>query len=261
MMNLIMRICFIYGVFVLSGCVAGPYGGGVAFVNPVSAINDRQTEVEMEKQQPKVYGPPQVIYRIDKERYFTLEEYTHCENGKTFYNNKAKGIHTQISPSSGYLFKGRLFWLSSRDDYLAFPTTANDNKAACKGSDKGCINIIAVTTDGGKTLSSLPYGSYTQDPNGDTEKYDILVMNDGFYLIYYRGSNRGYPVVDRWTFNPRNASRVDVAGNEYELFRPGEQVPVGGFYKMSLSKFYPKDGMQKMQCDRSLEPVRTGELK
>ncbi|WP_434093137.1 T6SS immunity protein Tli3 family protein [Pantoea anthophila] len=91
-----------------------------------------------------------MIYRIDDNRYFTLEEYTRCENGKTFYNNKAKGIHVMILPSSGYLFKGRMFWLSSRDDYLAFPVTRNNNNATCIGSDKGCLNIIAVTTDGGK---------------------------------------------------------------------------------------------------------------
>lgn len=150
MINLIMRFCFIYVVSVLSGCVVGPYGGGVAFVNPFSAMKDTQKEPEKKKQQPEVYGPPQIIYRIDKDRYFTLEEYTRCENGKTFYNNEAKGIHIQITLSSGYLFKGRLFWLSNRDDYLAFPITANDNKAACKGSDKGCLNVVAVTTDGGK---------------------------------------------------------------------------------------------------------------
>ena len=109
MTNLIMRINLIYSVFVLSGCVAGPYGGGVAFVNPFSAMSDTQKEPEKKKQQPEVYGPPQIIYHIDKERYFTLEQYTRCENGKTFYNNKAKGIHTQIAPSSGYLFKGRFF--------------------------------------------------------------------------------------------------------------------------------------------------------
>lgn len=34
MMNLIIRVCFISGVFVLSGCVAGPYGGGIVFGLP-----------------------------------------------------------------------------------------------------------------------------------------------------------------------------------------------------------------------------------
>ncbi|WP_434087933.1 T6SS immunity protein Tli3 family protein, partial [Escherichia coli] len=50
---------------------------------------------------PPVYGPPQVIFRIDDNRYFTLENYTHCENGQTFYNNKAKNIHVKILDASG----------------------------------------------------------------------------------------------------------------------------------------------------------------
>lgn len=250
MMNLIMRICFIYSVFVLSGCVAGPYGGGVVLVNPFSTMNDTQKKPEKEKKQPEVYGPPQIIYRIDKERYFTLEEYTRCENGKTFYNNTKKGIHTQIAPSSGYLFKGRLFWLSSRDDYLAFPVTANDNKAACKGSDKGCLNVVSVTTDGGKTLRTLPYGGYTQDLNGTTKNYDMLVTNDSFYLIYYRGKNRSYPVVNRWDFNEKNTSMVTASEREYDLFKPGEPVPIGGFYKIDLSKFNSENKSLTMSCKR-----------
>ena len=252
MMNLIMRMCFIYSVFVLSGCVAGPYGGGVAFVNPFSAMNDTQTEPKKKKQQPEVYGTPQIIYRIDKERYFTLEEYTRCENGKTFYNNTKKGIHTQIAPSSGYLFKGRLFWLSNRDDYLAFPITANDNKAACKGSDKGCLNVISVTTDGGKTVHSVTYGSNTQDPNGDTKDYDMLVTDDGFYLIEFSGDERVAEdgTTWRWVFDPDEESTKlngypGVIGPKYQ-----EKLPMDDISNVKQIK---------MQCDRNLEPIQFSE--
>ncbi|MGK3144626.1 T6SS immunity protein Tli3 family protein [Pantoea sp. C2G6] len=244
-MSPVMRVCFISGMFSLSGCVAGPYGGGVAFVNPFPAMSNQQTKPEKKKQQPVVYGPPQIIYRIDKERYFTLEEYTRCENGKTFYNNKAKGIHTQIAPSSGYLFKGRLFWLSGRDDYLAFPVTANDNKAACMGSDKGCVNIIAVTTDGGKKLRSVNYGSNTQNPNGDTEKYDMLVTNEGFYMIKYyfheRSPTDAYAL--KWTFSPAT-----------ETSNPAYPGVTGPIYQPELSFDVSQVTQETMQCDRSLEP-------
>ncbi|WP_072062496.1 hypothetical protein [Pluralibacter gergoviae] len=243
----------------LSGCVAGPYGGGVALgVPPLSDVFHSEPSKEKDKNvPPPVYGPPQVIYRIDKDRYFTLEEYTRCENGNTFYNNKAKGIHIQIAPSSGYLFKGRLFWLSTRDDYLAFPLTANDNKAACMGSDKGCLNVVAVTTDGGKTLHSVTYGSNTQDPNGDTKDYDMLVTDEGFYLIYYRGRGRVYPVIDGWNFDKGNWLGVVRSEDAYSLFSPGEKMPVGGFFKIDMSKFYPKKGEAEMQCDRQLEPLQS----
>jgi hypothetical protein len=72
-----------------------------------------------EKQQPEVYGPPQIIYRIDKDRYFTLEEYTRCENGKTFYNNEAKEFISRLHSlqviylkdvCSGYQ-TGMIIWL------------------------------------------------------------------------------------------------------------------------------------------------------
>lgn len=49
MINLIMRFCFIYVVSVLSGCVVGPYGGGVAFVNPFSAMEGYAERTGKEK--------------------------------------------------------------------------------------------------------------------------------------------------------------------------------------------------------------------
>ncbi|MTD39411.1 hypothetical protein GIX45_12425 [Erwinia sp. CPCC 100877] len=248
MMNLMMRACLIYGVFILTGCVAGPYGGGVAMVNPFSAMRDTQAEPENKKQQPEVYGPPQIIYRIDDNRYFTLEEYTSCENGKTYYNNKAKGIHVQISPASGYLFKGRLFWLSTRDDYLAFPTTSNTERAVCMGSDKGCMNVVTVTTDGGKTLRPATYGSYTQDPTGSTKRYDMLVTNDGFYMIKYafkeRNSTDAYAL--KWTFDPDGVTE--------NSFYPGVLGPV---HQPTLSIDVSQTTQETMQCDRRLEPIQT----
>lgn len=245
-MSLVMRIYFLYCVFILSGCVAGPYGGGLVFVNPFSAISDMQTAPEMEKQQAEVYGPPQIIYRIDKDRYFTLEEYTRCENGKTFYNNKEKGIHVQIASSSGYLFKGRLFWLSTRDDYLAFPVTANDNKSVCMGSDKGCLNAISVTTDGGKTVRPVTYGSNTDDPNEDTKNYDMLVTDKEFYLIEFSDDERiaedGY--VLKWTFSPATVlahpAYPGVTGPEYQ-----KGLPIDDISKVK---------QVRMQCNRELVP-------
>ncbi|MNC37731.1 hypothetical protein D3C75_863040 [compost metagenome] len=72
------------------------------------------------------------------------------------------------------------------------------------GSDKGCLNIISVTTDGGKTIRSVTYGNHTNDPNEDTKDYDMLVTDNGFYLIEFSGDERiaedGY--VLKWTFSP-----------------------------------------------------------
>lgn len=139
-----------------------------------------------------------------------------------------------------------MFWLSSRDDYLAFPVTANNNKAACKGSDKGCLNVVSVTTDGGKTVRSVTYGSNTQDPNGDTKDYDMLVTDDGFYMINYWDGRRT-PTngsVDKWTFNP--------ATKDSNPAYPGVTGPV--YFKefdMDVSNVI----QETIQCDRTLEPA------
>lgn len=236
----------------LSGCISE----GTAFGLGAGSLHET-VMTEKDKNAPlPVYGPPQIIYQIDDNRYFTLENYTRCEDGQTFYNNKKKGIHVKILDGSGYLFKGRLFWLSTRDDYLAFPATINTRHAACMGSDKGCMNAVLVTTDSGNILDGIAYGGYTQDPTGDTKDYDMLVMNDGFYLIHYRGANRIYPVVYRWDFDKKSFSGVVESGREYDLFRPGEVVPPSGFYKIDLSKFHSKNGMLEMQCDHKLAPMQ-----
>ncbi len=236
----------------LSGCISEGATFGLGAGNLHETV---MTEKDMNAP-PPVYGPPQIIYRIDDNRYFTLENYTRCENGQTFYNNKKKGIHEQVSPGSGYLFKGRLFWLSTRDDFLAFPFTMDSYKAVCIGSDKGCMNLVYVTADEGKSFRSIIYGGYTQDPTGDTEDYDMIVTDNSFYLIYYRSLNRTYPVVDRWDFDKKNDAGFVRSDNEYELLRPGEDLPPYGFYKLDLSRFHPRSEDIKMRCDRKLEPVQ-----
>jgi len=196
---------------------------------------------------PPVYGLPQIIYRIDDNRYFTLENYTRCENGQTFYNNKKKGIHFKILDGSGYLFKGRLFWLSTRDDYLAFPATINTRFAACMGSDKGCMNAVIVTVDGGKTLNGVEYSNYTQDPTGDTEDYDMLVTNEGFYMIEFNGKERfaESAATWKWTFDPdpESTEKFGYPGATGPKFQ--RDLPMNDISNVS---------QVRMQCNRNLEP-------
>lgn len=240
-LELVLLSC---SLFSLSGCATE----GAAFGLGAGSLHET-VMTEKDKNAPSpVYGLPQVIYRIDNNRYFTLENYTRCENGQTFYNNKEKDIHVKVLDGSGYLFKGRLFWLSIRDDYLAFPATIDTNHAACMGADKGCMNAVIVTTDGGKTLYGVEYGSHTQDPTGDTKDYDMLVMDEGFYLIVYHSSKRSptnaYAL--KWTFYPNEESAKKIG-------YPGVAGPV---YQPELSIDVSQILQEKMQCDRRLEPVK-----
>lgn len=245
MSKLMFLLSCLTAIPLLTGCVTE----GAAFGLGAGSLHETVMTEKVKNVPPPVYGPPQIIYRIDENRSFTLEDYTRCENGKTFYNNKKNNIHVQISPSSGYLFKGRLFWLSTRDDYLAFPLTLNDNKAACLGSNKGCLNIISVSVDGGKTKRSVTYGANTQDPNEDTKKYDMLVTNDGFYMIKYWDGHReeSSASVDKWRFHPNGESTTvngypGVIGPEYQ-----KELPMDDISKVRQTQ---------MLCDRSKEPAQ-----
>ncbi|WP_312416563.1 hypothetical protein [Pseudescherichia sp.] len=70
----------------LSGCISE----GAAFGLGAGSLHETVMTEKDKNAPPPVYGPPQIIYRIDDNRYFTLENYTRCENGQTFYNNKKK---------------------------------------------------------------------------------------------------------------------------------------------------------------------------
>ncbi|MEZ0583991.1 hypothetical protein ACA373_13565 [Erwinia sp. STN24] len=228
----------------LTGCVTE----GAAFGLGAGSLHETVMTEKDRNAPPPVYGPPQIIYRIDDNRYFTLENYTRCENGQTFYNNKKNGVHTKVSNASGYLFKGRFFWLSTRDDYLAFPATADTKNSPCVGADKGCVNAVIVTTDGGKTLHGVGYGSNTTSPTEATKDYDMLVTNEGFYMIKYtfpeRSSTGAYAL--KWTFYPDE----EATNNS---FYPGATGPV---HQPTLSIDVSQTIQETMQCDRRLEPVQ-----
>lgn len=229
----------------LSGCVTE----GAAFGLGSGSLHETVMTETDKNAPPPVYGPAQIIYRIDDNRYFTLENYTRCENGQTFYINIEKGIHTKVANASGYLFKGRFFWLSTRDDYLAFPATADTKLSYCVGADKGCVNSVIVTTDGGDTLHGVPYGGNTTSPTEATKNYDMLVNNEGFYVIDFKGRERYQEDARswKWTFDPDDES---TKKNGY----PGATGPV---YQKELPIVdLSKVKQRKMQCDRSLEPVQ-----
>lgn len=49
----------------------------------------------------------------------------------------------------------------------------------------------------------------------------------------------------RWILSTEDSSGVVRSEDAYELFRPGEEVPSTGFYKIDLSRFYPKTTLWK----------------
>lgn len=59
----------------------------------------------------------------------------------------------------------------------------------------------------------------------------MLVMNDGFYLLRYRGQGRFSPVILRWILSTEDSSGVVRSEDAYELFRPEKRYPPPVFIK------------------------------
>jgi len=106
--------------------VGASFGFGLPSGSGGRAIRDVEIDVD-----------PQVVYRIDDHRYFTLEKYMDCNSGGFVYYNDAKkklkifaGIdgvdkepQSEVSISQGnnvLSFKGRFIY-SASDDVIAYP--------------------------------------------------------------------------------------------------------------------------------------------
>jgi hypothetical protein len=82
--------------------------------------------------------PPQVIYAIDKNRFFTSENYSKCSYGDLYYNDLSKNIKTAVDTVA--TFSGRLL-IDGNPDTLVFPQAPSDGTGTC-GNDRGCFLAV-----------------------------------------------------------------------------------------------------------------------
>uniref|UniRef100_UPI003B013CE2 T6SS immunity protein Tli3 family protein n=1 Tax=Proteus faecis TaxID=2050967 RepID=UPI003B013CE2 len=78
-----------------------------------------------------------VIYRIDDQRYLTLEKYKERREGITYNNNTKNNIHQEILYGSACLYQGRLIWATVRDDALVFPAVLSRKADQWAGTKRG----------------------------------------------------------------------------------------------------------------------------
>ncbi|KQN52673.1 hypothetical protein ASE99_11135 [Serratia sp. Leaf51] len=141
-----------------------------------------QTSTQTEKLvvQP-IHNPPQVIYRIDKNRYLTLEDYSNCDDGSIYYHNDNRKIKTKLwFLSKGTMnYKGKFIWAAKNDDMLAIPLVSGDNDA-CGDSLRGCAySILSASHDGGGNFSDIKF--HATDSSGSKD-YTIVVADDAIYI-------------------------------------------------------------------------------
>ncbi|MEG3133006.1 hypothetical protein SC206_05425 [Rouxiella sp. T17] len=152
-----------FGIWIIGGLVismlptvGGSFGFGFPSGSGGRAIRDVEIDVD-----------PQVVYRIDDHRFFTLEQYLDCHNGGfVYYNDTNKKIkvladyegadkrpqnEVSVSKANDTLaFKGRFIY-AANDSIIAYPSRDVNYKY---GYSKFFIKYIDLNNKNNTTISS-----------------------------------------------------------------------------------------------------------
>lgn len=145
-------------IALLTGCgiggMAGPFPGHPEFV---SASNNSRPKVEP--------AAPQVVYRIDEDRYFEVVPVTQYQcSGTLYYTDKAQGIHKSVAGWSE-ISRGDIIIDAANTDYLVGPILpARGDCAADTANRPSCSSRLPYSTDGGR---SWKYGNPRWTRSGD----------------------------------------------------------------------------------------------
>ncbi|WP_109407635.1 T6SS immunity protein Tli3 family protein [Proteus genomosp. 4] len=240
-------LLFILSATLLTGCLS------LKEKAAIKAEQDRAEQQRLIDEEIKSYGPPTVIYRIDDHRFFTLEKYNERRSGSTYYNNTQKGIHQEIIRASACRYQGRLIWATERDDAFAFPGVLSRVTSRCAGTKTGCVNVILVTLDGGKTFmpTNGGFGGNTDYPGPRSAKFDIIVTDNSFYLgesPFSRLKNDGLddPWWRKFYFDPTDSNYVHSSVGDKESPSPTLKTPSGQTrFDCSSPSIYPISQAEK----------------
>lgn len=240
-------LLFILSASLLTGCLS------LKEKAAIKAEQDRAEQQRLIDEEIKSYGPPTVIYRIDDHRFFTLEKYNERRSGSTYYNNTQKGIHQEIIRASACRYQGRLIWATQRDDAFAFPGVLSRVTSRCAGTKTGCVNVILVTLDGGKTVrpTNGGFGQHTDYPGFRSASFDIIVTGEGFYLGKSSSSRLKNDELDdpwwrKFYFDPTDSNYVHSSVGDKESPSPTLKTPSGQTrFDCSAPSIYPISQAEK----------------
>lgn len=138
-------------------------------------------------------APPQIIYRIDKNRYLTLENYISCDKGgQVYYNDSQRGIKTHLGwdidfndfsyrlGNSVAAYQG-IIVNGAGNGYLAFPGASTDQYCGSGRSERGCPVFFFFSADYGKTFIYKIIAEEYSTPERFSQ-LKVVVANDGVYL-------------------------------------------------------------------------------
>ncbi len=138
-------------------------------------------------------APPQIIYRIDKNRYLTLENYISCDKGgQVYYNDMQRGIKTQLGWDTDFYdfsyrrgnniaaYQGSII-NGAGNGYLAFPGASTRQYCGSGRSERGCPVFFYFSENYGKTFVYKIIAEEYSTPERFSQ-LKVVVANDGVYL-------------------------------------------------------------------------------
>lgn len=133
--------------------------------------------------------PPQTIYAINSNRYFTLENYSRCGGSQVYYNDTSNHIKTLLKFAiSG--FPGR-FHIDGNSNVLVFPDSLPEGSGLC-GSDRGCFLAVYYSLDGGRTFDWFHPWELSGDRKKSYEKAQSLTVTLQDKQLYVADKDSAY---------------------------------------------------------------------
>ncbi|WP_163291569.1 T6SS immunity protein Tli3 family protein, partial [Enterobacter roggenkampii] len=138
-------------------------------------------------------APAQIIYRIDKYRYLTLENYISCDKGgQVYYNDTQRGIKTHLGWDIDFNDFSYRLWNSvaayqgtivngADNGYLAFPGASTRQYCGSGRSERGCPVFFFFSADYGKSFIYKIIAEEYRTPERFSQ-LKVVVANDGVYL-------------------------------------------------------------------------------
>src|SRR5471030_1759324 len=174
-------VCFsatIFSCLLLTACHIPTTADGFAMTTGGAGLTEQSGEMKY-----MIYDvPPQVVYRIDEHRFFTLENYKDCDHGGILYYNDTKlgkkvylngGSSTNdiLEANPSLYWKGKINYLAS-DDVLAYPVRTHPTSDRAKNNGSYIIYI----------KNGVRYPLNVAGNTNDGRDTSIQITNDAVYF-------------------------------------------------------------------------------
>jgi len=186
--------------------------------------------------------PPQVIYRIDDHRFLTLENYSDCHHGVTYYNDTKQGIRQRLGRNGIENFQGRLINADPTGQNIVIPSSQPPERSC---SDRGCTISLLYSTDGGRTFHGWAYMN-SSEPFKASANYTVAVTKNQLYVAE-RIQNDAYvrefpliPGIDLKRPYPPGVRGDSFAASSKPTYLTGLRSP---------------SGQERFTCDASIRPA------